>query len=193
MYLKDETNFLFDKTSEKLDYKCFYSFHARQTFPHQINANIQNKACPTAKQLSKCSKTISLSWKPTDSDGVSSSAGFLKLISDKSQVSLSAGAMQFYPLHATLSKFSGKRRRKWISIGRAVMTYVPVKFEAKHPYQPHKSLRNAESRGFSKIDKLCPLGGTLESYLKPSLEFAVARFNVALEIGQEFLLHLPLS
>lgn len=49
-----------------------------------------------------------------ESDGIMSFGGILQMFSGKSQVSMSAKGMQFYPLHVTLMNSSEERRRKLI-------------------------------------------------------------------------------
>lgn len=68
------------------------------------------------------------------------------------QVSLFAGALQFYPVHVTHLNNSDERLRKLITSERAVVAYQLVIIKAKHT-QPNHKARGAGPRSHSKVDK----------------------------------------
>lgn len=82
-------------------------------------------------------------------------------------MSLSAGTLQFYPLHITLLKFSEECPGELIGGGRAVVAYLSVTFEAGGKLSHQKSFEATKSRSFLKVDKLCALHESIEGCLNP--------------------------
>lgn len=87
---------------------------------------------PIAKEHIMKSEESGICWKNLEMDGERSCIHGLQIFSDKSQISLSAGSLFFYPVHVTYITFMEDGRRKHISSENTVAAYLPVCFKRIH-------------------------------------------------------------
>lgn len=111
--------------------------------------------------LRKSSTDYSTSWKTTKYNGIESTFSCLQIFSGKSWTSLSAGAMQFCPLHFIIWNFIEATRRQYIFNGSTVAAYSPVSSHiASANSKP--SRRPVQQKVNSKISR----GETVEDHHK---------------------------
>lgn len=118
-----------------------------------------------------------------------STVGCVQILINKSQAPLSAGSWQFFSLQIALINFSEERCRELIASERTVVRYLPVIFEDRKEPTHQNSFGNAESRFFSKVNKLRATHKSVESCLKLLQIVAKAKLLVATKDGQKLLLH----
>lgn len=126
VYYRNAANVLKEQISETLDGELVHSTHVGQSISHAINAEVGSKVCLAVEKSIKCSEDLSHSWKTIGSNGTKSSVGSHQIFSGKTQVSLSAGALQFHQLHLILSNFLEDRRRMPITCGRNLVMCGPA-------------------------------------------------------------------
>lgn len=157
-----------------------------------LNADIGIKDCSSVETFINCSGNISFPRRTAGVDRIKASGRYLQIFNHKSEVSISAGALPFYFLQATLSNVSKQRHGKLFSSERTVGTYFPARLESIQICKPYKRLVYAESGWLSNVDKLRALHGSIGGCLKPLLEIAEIGTNVVTENGQKITLHLLL-
>lgn len=84
--------------------------------------------------------------------GGQSVIGCLQLLSDKSQIFLSANAAQFYSLHATLLNVLENGRRRHILSGIAFVAYLPVTLERDDQGTEHSPPQQILQRNVRRIE-----------------------------------------
>lgn len=90
-----------------------------------MNAEICFKAYPAVERYTESSKDLSVSLKTTENDGMRLSVECFQIFNDKSKISLSAKALQFYLPHVTFLKVLEESRQKLNFSERTVVVYLP--------------------------------------------------------------------
>lgn len=96
--------------------------------PHPICAEIGILAYREIEQHTDCSKRWDLIWISEDDDNLQSVVGCVRIFSDKSQTSLRAEELVFYPLHVPLINFRNWTRQLQIPPSAIVPAYLSVAF-----------------------------------------------------------------
>lgn len=78
----------------------------KKGYSHPLTAKAGTKAWTAREQLMKTNENTEISWKSYKIDGDRLAVRCLQVFFDKPQASLSADALQFYPLQLTLPHFS---------------------------------------------------------------------------------------
>lgn len=148
-------------------WEFIHSFEGRRDYWHAMNSDVGTEACAASETFSECCSNTSLSWKSFDSNEIRSLLECLQLISDRSEISLSAGSLQLFALHVPILNFFKEQRRMLASNGKTVIAYQLLKFESKNTTPIQKS---AVADGFSyvtKVKKLNALYDCNANYLEP--------------------------
>lgn len=80
-----------------------------------------------AEEFIKSSEIVC--WRPMYCDSEYSAIGCLHPFSDKLETALGASAFKFYTLHFPLIKFTEEGRWRYITKGRTIFAYLPVRFD----------------------------------------------------------------
>ncbi|NJK52916.1 MAG: hypothetical protein HC936_08975 [Leptolyngbyaceae cyanobacterium SU_3_3] len=157
---------------------------------HPMNAKLGVFARDAVEQHIKSSEMLESIWNIGSHDKWKSVVGCVQLYSDKSQTSLKAGGLTFYPLHITLMNFSEKIRRLQIMSGATVLGYLPVEF---HSSSSDNLQANSKSKGQFRVGALRALHECIELCLMPLAEKAQCGHACRTKCGTCIKVHFALT
>lgn len=96
-----------------------------------MNAEKGLKAVPSAQNIINDNSDRTISWKVKHRDGVERAIGCLQLFGYKSDVSVNAAPLAFYPSHIDLLNFTEYIRSGHILSNRTIYAYLLVRFDVK--------------------------------------------------------------
>lgn len=126
MYTKNSVILNQDRVRQTSEIDLILSIPKNATVCHPMNGNVDSTAFLAASKRIKSSFEHSVSQKYRHIDGFQSVVMCLQIFSDKSQTSLSAEAIQFYPLHVTLQNVKENARQKHALNDATVVAFLPV-------------------------------------------------------------------
>lgn len=128
LFLRNAPSVLVQKIRSAQDYGIYFGSTHHGPISHPISDEIVHSACRADEQHIKYSKRLDLVWKTVDKYNLVSVVGCSQSLSDKSETSLKAGGLAFYPLHVTPLNFNKWMRRLYTLSGAAVLAYPLVTF-----------------------------------------------------------------
>lgn len=167
LYCRNPVDVLVDQVAKTPSDGVVTVHGERDVYCHPLNSFIGKYACPAAERAIKQDCDSSVSWKTYAEDGVQSAIGCLQIFSDKSQTSLKAGSLVFYPLHVTLLNFTEEWRRAHITSGRTITSYLPVTFSAEGDSHTVQLRVGCKWKSFPRIQVLRALHESVERSLDP--------------------------
>lgn len=162
------------------------------TYTHPLNSVIGQKSFRVAEVEIKASQNRDICWRTLGRDGEQSCIGGLQLFSDKSQTSLKAGALSFYPLHVTLVNFLEDWRRQHICEGRTVTAYLPVGFLTQEKLDISTGSGKRKKR-VTRLELLRALHECVEFVLKPLSSKALTGASFTTSDLLHYRVHFMLS
>lgn len=132
------------------------------------------KVCEALEETVQRGANILVAWRDLRIDWVLSIAGTLQIYSDKSQISLSAGALDFCTLHITYVNFTENCRISHISTGRSIVAYLPVKFHGEGVGLSAEGKKSS----FSRLNLLSAYHGSVEETLLQLSNSAIIGLSV---------------
>lgn len=136
-------------------------------FIYTMNAEIGGSARKAVEEHMKSSEKLKSRWKNASDNKLQSVVGFVQMYSEKSQISLKAGGLTFYPLHITLLNFSEKMRLLLISPGAPFPGYLSVAFHSNTSGTIESKSRR---KGYQRVEALRSLHECIKMCLKPLTE-----------------------
>ena len=149
---------------------------------HPMNADLGAKVCNLVERAIKQHNRSDVRWRTFESDGEQSVTGFCQVYSDKSFANES---FSFYPLHLLLLNLTESKRRKMITSGASIISYLPIKFESK-------SEENLSSK-FTRIQLLQALHKSIEYFFLGIIDAALPGISVVTEDKKKIRFHLVLA
>lgn len=163
------------------------------TVTHPMNSNIGVFGGRAVKEQIELSQKRDVFWRTISLHGEQSGVGAIQVYSDKSQTTLGAHALFFYPLHVTLLNFTEEWRRANISSGRTIVAYLPVHNE------PLNETKNTPTNAIqipSKITRLLSLRAlhsSINNALQPLAEASFCGLSVQTSDGFRLRLHFMMA
>lgn len=105
MYLRNAERVLREQVSEITGQEFIHRSYMVENFLHISNDEVRTRACAALDRYINCSEDGYVSWRTADSEEIMLTVVYLQIFSYKSQMSLPAGTLQFYPNHRTLLNF----------------------------------------------------------------------------------------
>lgn len=124
LYNQDAINVVKHQIDNTPAEQIHFSCEDIDAISHTMNAVIDIKSSTEPERFIKTSCSTAISRNQISDKGEQSVIGCPQLFSDKYQISLSAVAAQFHPLHATLMSFSENARRH-ILRRTTIVAYLP--------------------------------------------------------------------
>lgn len=96
---------------------------------HLMNGNIWTLAWVSPENYIKAHRDINVRWCKNYKDGEDSFFAALKVFSDRSETSLGANSVVFYPIHLKLLNFTEEWCRKHIKGGNTIVAFLHIRHE----------------------------------------------------------------
>lgn len=194
MFTRDPVHLLQTQVRQTPTHQIITSPIFSRKMSHPLSAGLGREAEPAIRRAIQVSKQRHVYWRQSRVNGEQSFVGFAQLYSDKSQTSLKASSLHFYPLHATLHNFTAEARHSHITSGRSILAFLPVHFRnVSSSADIDRGVHKSKFYEVSRSDRIRSTHLCIETALAPLSDVAEGGFLCPDSSGIRWRCHVAIG